>query len=86
MGRDVEKEMRPYLARYICDSWNSSHPGGQTLDELAIYKLQQPLRLDSSKEQPEKIQLWKGQCFANEGTDGVKTGIAPYPTSRTAEQ
>ena len=73
VGSDSAKELRPYLARYICDSWNSSYSGGKVLDELAIFKLQQPLRLDGSTEQPEKTQLWKDQCFAKEGTSGSKT-------------
>jgi hypothetical protein len=73
VGSDSEKELRPYLARYICDSWNRANSGGKELDELAIFKLQQPLRLDGSQEQPEKIQLWKDQCFAKDGTSGSKT-------------
>jgi hypothetical protein len=72
VARDSEKELRPYLARYICDSWNRSYSGEKVLDELAIFKLQQTLRLDGSKEQPEKIQLWKDQCFATDGTSGLK--------------
>jgi predicted DCC family thiol-disulfide oxidoreductase YuxK len=73
MATDREKQLRPYLARYICDSWNNSHTEGKALKELAIYKLQQRLRLDGSKEQPEKIELWKDQCFARDGTSGSKT-------------
>ena len=73
VGSDSEKELRPYLARYICDSWNNFHPGDKMLDELAIFKLRQPIRLDGGKEQPEKIQLWKDQCFAKDGTSGSKT-------------
>ncbi|MGI9067111.1 MAG: DCC1-like thiol-disulfide oxidoreductase family protein [Pyrinomonadaceae bacterium] len=73
VGSDSGQELRPHLARYICDSWNNSQPGGQALNELAIYKLRQPLRLDDSKEQSEKIQLWKDQCFAKDGTSGSKT-------------
>lgn len=72
VGTDSEQELRPYLARYICDSWNNSHSGGKALNELAIYKLQRPLPLDGSKEQSEKIQLWKDQCFAKNGTSGSK--------------
>jgi len=72
-GSDSQKELRPYLSHYICDVWNNSHPGGQALNELAIYKLRQPLRLDGSKEQPEKIQLWKDRCFTKDGTNGSKT-------------
>jgi hypothetical protein len=73
VGSDNEKQLRPYLARYICDSLKNSHPGGKALNELAIYKLRQPLPLDGSKEQPEKIQLWKNQCFSKDGTSGSKT-------------
>jgi predicted DCC family thiol-disulfide oxidoreductase YuxK len=73
VGSESAKELRPYLARYICNSWNSSHSGGKVLDELAIFKLRQAIRLDGGKEQPEKIQLWKDQCFAKDGTSGSKT-------------
>jgi len=73
VGSDSEKQLRPYLARYICDSWNSSRSGGKVLVELAIFKVQQPLSLDGPKEQPEKIQLWKDQCFAKKGSSGLKT-------------
>jgi hypothetical protein len=73
VGSESAKELRPYLARYICDSWNNFHPGDKMLDELAIFKLRQTIRLDGGKEQPEKIQLWKDQCFAKDGTSGLKT-------------
>lgn len=73
VGTDNEKELRPYLARYICDSWNNSHPGSQALNELAIYKLRKPLPLDGSTVPPEKIELWKDQCLVKEETSGSKT-------------
>ena len=73
VGSESAKELRPYLARYICDSWNNSHTGDKMLDGLAIFKLQQTIRLDGGKEQPEKIQLWKDQCLAKDGTSGLKT-------------
>ena len=73
VGSESAKELRPYLARYICDSWNNFHPGDKMLDELAIFKLRQTIRLDGGKEQPEKIQLWKDQCFAKNETSGSKT-------------
>jgi predicted DCC family thiol-disulfide oxidoreductase YuxK len=82
VGSDSEKLLRPYLARYICDSWNNSHAATKALDELAIYKLQQPLRLDGSKEQPERIELWKGQCFAKEGTS-KNPSVGAKPDEKT---
>jgi predicted DCC family thiol-disulfide oxidoreductase YuxK len=75
-GSDGEKHLRPYLARYICDTWTQSHTGGKAVQELAIYKLRQPLRLDGVKDQPERIQLWTGQCFGNDGAGESKQN--PY--------
>jgi predicted DCC family thiol-disulfide oxidoreductase YuxK len=74
---DGEKQLRPYLARYICDTWNHSHAEAKALNELAIYKLRQPLRLDGFKDQPERIQLSTGQCFANDGASGSKPESLP---------
>lgn len=76
-GSDSEKQLRPHLARYICNSWSQAHPEPKALDQLIIYKLRQPLRLDGSKEPPEKIELWKDQCFAKVGTGQSKPGDQP---------
>ena len=73
VASDSEKELRPYLTRYICDSWNNSHPEGKALNDIAIYKLRKPLPLDGSTVPPERIQLRKDQCFAKEGTSVSKT-------------
>lgn len=82
-GSDSEKQLRPHLARYICNSWNQAHAEPKALDQLIIYKLRQPLRLDGSREPPEKVELWKQQCFAKVGPgeskpeDQPATGIKP---------
>jgi predicted DCC family thiol-disulfide oxidoreductase YuxK len=73
VGSDREKGLRPYLRSYLCYSWNGSHPEAEQLDELAIYKLRRPLPVDGSLEQPERFELWKGQCFAKEGAGGLET-------------
>ena len=76
-GNDGEKHLRPYLARYICSSWNDSHAGAKALDQLTIYKLRQPLRLDGLKDQPERTELWKDQCLANDRASGLKPETLP---------
>ncbi len=76
-GNDSEKQLRPYLARYICASWNHSHADENAIEELVIYKLRQPLRLDGLKDEPEKIELWKGKCFGGEGATGAKPEYLP---------
>jgi predicted DCC family thiol-disulfide oxidoreductase YuxK len=66
VGSDREKKLRPYLARHICDSWNNSHAAAEHLEDLAIHKLQRPISLEGPPEQPKRIELWSGQCSAND--------------------
>lgn len=86
VGNDSEKQLRPYLSRYICDSWNNSHREGTVLDQLAIYKLKKPIRRDGPEEPPKKIELWKDQCFGNEGTGKPQEeNSRPTPSSIVGE-
>lgn len=85
VGSDSEKQLRPYLARYICDSWSHSHAGPKALDELTIYKLRQPLRLGGPQDQPERVELWKGRCSANDG-GGIGTESVPVSKDQIVER
>lgn len=71
VGNDREKKLRPYLARYFCDSWNNSHPATEQLDNLEIYKWRLPISLDGPTEQPQRIGLWKGPCSGKDGTNEI---------------
>jgi len=66
VGNDRDKKLRPYLARYICDSWNNSHVAAEHFEDLTIYKLRRPISLEGPPERPERIELWSGQCSAND--------------------
>ncbi|HVQ38932.1 MAG TPA: HTTM domain-containing protein [Pyrinomonadaceae bacterium] len=77
-GTEGEKRLRPDLGRYLCHSWNNSHPGAAALDTLAIYKVRQTLPLDKSTE-PERIELWRGECSPKGGFDGSDTDSQQAP-------
>jgi len=69
VGNDREKKLRPYLARYICNSWNNSHVAAENLEDLKILRLRRPISLEGPPVEPErfeKIELWSGQCSASD--------------------
>lgn len=57
------KDYVPYLAAYLCRTWNSEARSEGTLQELEIVFMEEMSLPDNRISVPEKIVLWKGGCF-----------------------
>lgn len=57
------KEHRLYYARFLCRSWNASHPGMEQLDEFHIYYMKELTLPDYKPSTLEKVDVWHHYCF-----------------------
>jgi len=51
---------RRYFADYLCRRWNNRH--NTTLENVSVYFVEQPTRIDADQEPIEKVQLVSHRC------------------------
>jgi predicted DCC family thiol-disulfide oxidoreductase YuxK len=70
LGGERYPALRPYFARYVCYSWNKAHDDGQRVDEVTVYKLEEPIQLTGPAKEASKSKLMQQPCQTSAAARG----------------
>lgn len=72
-------DQRPYFTSYLCRAWNEQHTGGQQLERLRIFYMQEPTPPDYGRPEVEKVFLWQQSC----SPDSEQTVVGAQVSAKT---
>jgi hypothetical protein len=57
-----EKYRLPF-GRYLCRTWNASHPEAQRLETFEMIYMRRDTLADGSKAPVQRVMIWRHECF-----------------------